>query len=128
MTYLLDTCAFIKAAVQGESGLGNRAKRIIRDPRNRLILSAASLAELAYLMLRGRIEIGRAELKQGLADLQIEIIPLRESHVERCFGLPPAPKDPLDRMIIATALAENMPVLSSDGGFRLCRELEVIWD
>lgn len=128
MTYLLDTCAFIKAAVQGEGGLGRRAKKIILDERNDLLMSAVSLAELAYLTLRGRIEIGHSDLKRGLADLQIEIMPLRASHVDRCFSLSSAPKDPIDRMIIATALAENIPVLSSDTGFLVCKELSTLWN
>ena len=128
MIYLLDTCAFIKAAVQGESGLGNRARKIMLDRRNDLLMSAVSIAELAYLNLRGRIEIGHSELERGLVDLQIEVIPLRESHVERCFRLSSAPKDPLDRMIIGTALAEDIPVISSDNCFLLCKELHVVWN
>lgn len=128
MTYLLDTCALIKAAVEGEEALGRRAARVMRDQRNDLLLSTVSVAELHYLILRGRLQMTTALLGKAIADLKIRLIPFKESHANRCFDLPFPPRDPMDRMIIATALSENVPVISSDEVFRLCADLKVIWN
>jgi len=128
VNYLLDTCALIKAAVQGERGLGTRARRVMRDQRSGLLISAVSFAELYYLVLRGRIEMTAKHVEQAMDDLKVEVIPFSERHALRCLDFPFPPKDPIDRMIIATALAENMPVISSDAVFRLCGGLEVIWN
>lgn len=35
--------------------------------------------------------------------------------------------DPFDRMIIAQALAEEIPIVTSDSQFKLYRDVEVIW-
>lgn len=57
----------------------------------------------------------------------LEIIPFRGQHAERYFTLPLGDqRDPIDRMIIATALAEEIPVLTSDRRFKSYRGLEVI--
>ena len=38
------------------------------------------------------------------------------------------PKDPADRMIIATALSLGLPLVSKDQSIRDCTEIEAIWD
>jgi PIN domain nuclease of toxin-antitoxin system len=47
--------------------------------------------------------------------------------VYKLFGLPQHHRDPFDRMLIATALAEDIPVVTSDRRFKDYRGLRVIW-
>jgi PIN domain nuclease of toxin-antitoxin system len=36
-------------------------------------------------------------------------------------------RDPFDRMLIATALAENIPIVAAERSFKRYRALKVIW-
>jgi PIN domain nuclease of toxin-antitoxin system len=42
------------------------------------------------------------------------------------FELPLHHRDPFDRMLIATALSEGVPIISQDGEFKSYRGLKVI--
>ena len=53
--------------------------------------------------------------------------PLRQQHVHRLFDLPMHHKDPFDRLIISTALSDDLPVISRDKQFRKYKGLKVIW-
>jgi PIN domain nuclease of toxin-antitoxin system len=57
----------------------------------------------------------------------ITFYPLRKHHADRLFELPPHHKDPFDRMIIATALSDDLMVISRDAQFRKYKGLKVIW-
>ena len=43
------------------------------------------------------------------------------------LGLPRHHRDPFDRMLIATALAEEIPLIGSDRLFKRYKGLKVIW-
>jgi PIN domain nuclease of toxin-antitoxin system len=42
------------------------------------------------------------------------VLPLRQTHVECLWTLPPLHKDPADRLLIAQAIAEAIPLVASD--------------
>lgn len=56
----------------------------------------------------------------------IDIIPLSARHVARAMRLDFAHEDPFDRAIAATALVENMPLVTSDIAFAACPGLRVV--
>ena len=62
-----------------------------------------------------------------LADLQIRVLPYTAEHALRLFDLPVHHADPFDRQIIAQALAEDIPVVTSDDSFKLYSSVRVIW-
>ena len=125
-TYLLDTCAFINAATA--EGLGASAKRVILNPHNERVMSALSVVEVAMAIERQRLDYTEKQVRKALDDLRVEIIPFRRQHAERYFALPlRGHRNPIDRMIIATALAEGIPILTSDRRFKTYVGLEVIW-
>ncbi|MFZ4698770.1 MAG: PIN domain-containing protein [Candidatus Methylumidiphilus sp.] len=49
------------------------------------------------------------------------ILPLQTKHIEAHSDIPlfPEHRDPFDRLLLATALSENIPIISSDGNFEL---------
>ncbi|MGA8028482.1 MAG: PIN domain-containing protein [Bryobacteraceae bacterium] len=53
--------------------------------------------------------------------------PLRQHHANRLFELPLHHKDPFDRLIISTALSDDLPVISRDEQFRKYKGLRVVW-
>lgn len=118
MNYLLDTCALLWLGMGG-GDLSPEAKRRIETAAN-LFHSSISAWELARLVKEGKIEIG-AEPDVFLSDLADQYglvsIPPTDGIAIRAAQLPDFHKDPADRIIIATALAQNLPVVTGDGRF-----------
>jgi PIN domain nuclease of toxin-antitoxin system len=55
------------------------------------------------------------------------MLPFTPQHAYRLFSLPLHHRDPFDRMLIATALAEEIPLIGSDRLFKMYKGLKVIW-
>ena len=90
-------------------------------------MSAISLSEIAIKQTRGKLVFGKEELSLAIADLRLHILPYTEMHAQALFDLPLHHTDPFDRQIIAQALTEGIPVVTSDHSFTLYRGLKVIW-
>ncbi len=63
---------------------------------------------------RGKLRVFAASVPQALEELSIRILPFKADHAFLLFELPLQHRDPFDRQIIAQALAERMPVITSD--------------
>jgi PIN domain nuclease of toxin-antitoxin system len=50
-------------------------------------------------------------------DLQLNIMPVTVEYADRQSTLPPHHKDPFDRMLIAQALQDVIPIVSADAAF-----------
>jgi PIN domain nuclease of toxin-antitoxin system len=124
--YLLDTVAFLCAAAN-KLDTGRKAKKIILSPENVLELSAISLIEIHIKAGLNKLDITTPQVRTALADMDVKVLPLTAAHCEEFERLPSHHKDPFDRMIIAQALSEQIPVLSSDAHFPLYHGLKVIW-
>jgi len=59
--------------------------------------------------------------------MMIYICYTTSDHALRLYGLPRHLRDPFDRMLIATALAEDIPLIRSDRQFKRYKGLKVIW-
>jgi PIN domain nuclease of toxin-antitoxin system len=90
-------------------------------------ISAISLSEIAIKSAKGKLTFGQNDLNVGIASLRLRVLPYTADHAFRLFDLPPHHADPFDRQIIAQALAEGIPVVTSDETFRLYQGLKVIW-
>ncbi|HKT25933.1 MAG TPA: type II toxin-antitoxin system VapC family toxin [Terriglobales bacterium] len=66
-------------------------------------------------------------VRAGIQDFHLHILPYTSTHAYELYGLPLHHRDPFDRMIIAQALAEDIPIVTSDSQFRKYRDLKVIW-
>ena len=118
MNYLLDTCALLWLGMGG-GDLTDGTKRRIETAAN-LFHSSISAWELARLVKEGKVELG-AEPDAFLGDLAnlygLVSIPLTDEIAIRAAELPDYHKDPADRIVIATALAQNLPVVTGDARF-----------
>lgn len=126
MRLLLDTAILIWAVGSPER-LSNRGTAAISAPDNILELSAVSMSEIAIKTARGKLRVSAASVRQALEELNIRILPYTADHAFLLFELPLQHRDPFDRQIIAQALAERMPVITSDQTFRLYKGLKVVW-
>ena len=119
MRVLLDTCAFLWF-IGGSERLSRPARDLIEDFDNSLYLSIASLWEIAI-----KINIGKLELAQPFATLipeqiethQIKLLQIHPDHLSRLLDIPLHHRDPFDRLIIAQAICERLPIISSDQAF-----------
>ena len=128
MKLLLDTQALIQAGLPGAPpSLPARSAKALADSNNELFVSVISIAELNMLVRKGRLAIEPKEIQNGLAKFRVRIMPLSADHVFRLFQLPEHHRDPFDRMIIATAIDEDMHLVGGDEQFRKYKGLKVIW-
>ena len=119
MRFLLDTHIFIWWADEPER-LGKRLLDALLDIENELILSVVSLWEMQIKAQLGKLTLRRPlkeliHLQQSVNGLQL--LPVTSKHVFLLDELPLVHKDPLDRLIIAQALAENLTLVSHDRVF-----------
>ena len=114
MRILVDTHVFLWW-VLGVDRFSVEAKRVIHDRDNRLLLSVASVWEaglkLDKLGLADRFEI---TLNGAMVDLDLTILDVELRHAIHTGLLPFHHRDPFDRMIIAQAIAEGIPILTAD--------------
>ena len=126
MRLLLDTAILIYA-VESPERLSKLAISALENKENILELSAISLTEIAIKSALGKLRISAAVARQAVADLDLRILPYTAQHAFRLFELPLHHGDPFDRQIIAQAFSENIPIVTSDGAFRLYKGLKLIW-
>jgi PIN domain nuclease of toxin-antitoxin system len=116
MRCLLDThTAFWYFA--GSLELSERAKAAIEDSSNEIFVSIVSAWEIAIKRSLGREDnslCGTAEFFDEIAASGFELLALEPRHVRSVEALPYHHRDPFDRLLIATAIAEDMTFLSAD--------------
>ena len=115
MKLLLDTQLLLWAAGEPER-LSARARKLIDDPANEVMFSAASLWEIAIKVTLGREDF-RVEprlLRRGLLDNGYEELPVTSQHAVSIDVLPPLHKDPFDRLLLAQATSEGITLLTGD--------------
>jgi PIN domain nuclease of toxin-antitoxin system len=116
MKFLLDTQAFLWF-VLNDRALSQVARNLIVDPLNDILLSPASYWEIAIKVSLGKYQIpGNFEtwMEHQLQVNELEILPIKVAHVARIVTLPFHHKDPFDRLLVAQALTEEIPIISVD--------------
>jgi len=112
---LLDTQILLWAAGQPER-LSAAARKLLNDPRNELLFSAASLWEITIKNTLGRedFQVEPRLLRRGLLDNGYVELPVTSEHAVNVDALPPLHKDPFDRLLLAQALSEGITLLTGD--------------
>jgi PIN domain nuclease of toxin-antitoxin system len=119
MRVLLDTHAVIWWVDQ-DSLLSRASHAAIADPANQLLVSAATVWEIAIKLGLAKLSLSmpyRQWMNQALADLQAALLPITVEYAEVQAGLPYHHRDPFDRLLIAQALVEKVPVIGADATF-----------
>ncbi|MFZ0561269.1 MAG: type II toxin-antitoxin system VapC family toxin [Terriglobales bacterium] len=119
MHLLLDTHALIWWMTENPS-LPESVRRLIREKRNTVVVSAASAWEMAIKVRLGRLpaasDITR-NFEEYLMQSGFESLPVSAAHGIRAGFLPGPQRDPFDRMLIAQAQAEDLTIVSNELSF-----------
>lgn len=128
MRVVLDTHALLWW-LDGDRRLSQRARRLIASDDTTVLVSAASVWEICTKFRLGKLP-GAAAVAvdvQGCLDSQ-GFVPLAITvdHAQRAGSLPGPHRDPFDRMLIAQAQAEDLPLITVDPVFG-SYGMKVIW-
>src|SRR5437763_158702 len=128
MRCLLDSHTFLWF-VTDDTRLGKRAFDETSNIENEVVVSIASLWELAIKSSLGKLELGkpfRDMIPRELVANEIGLLPIAPKHLFALTDLPFHHRDPFDRLIIAQAMVEGIPLLSDDGEFDKY-PVQIIW-
>jgi len=113
---LLDTHAFLWW-ITDDRRLSQVARDVIGEGENELYLSAASGWEIAIKAGIGRLRLDRPMEEEIPAQLEangILVLPVQLAHALRVSALPGIHKDPFDRLLVAQAQVEQLPIVTAD--------------
>jgi PIN domain nuclease of toxin-antitoxin system len=128
---LLDTHVVIWLA-QDYERISRSAESAIKEGRKKdrgLAVSCITLVEIARLGSHGRVNV-TPDLERFLSDVEqrFVVLPINSYVARQAFELPAGyPKDPVDRIIGATTLVEDIPLLTADREIRKSRVVPTIW-
>jgi PIN domain nuclease of toxin-antitoxin system len=128
---LVDTHVVVWLAFE-QNRLSKKARAAIDDARAKedgLAISDITLLELATLASKGRVRID-ISLESFLQEVETRfvVLPISSRACARAVGLPPTyPKDPVDRIIAATALVEGLSLISADREIQRSKAVHTIW-
>ena len=116
MRLLLDTHSFIWFFM-GNPKLSNLVRNLIEDENNEKLLSIASVWEMAIKHSQGKLSFGlpfEVFIAEQLTFKNLDLLNINLKHITVISSLPLHHRDPFDRLIIAQAMVENIPILSAD--------------
>jgi PIN domain nuclease of toxin-antitoxin system len=118
---LVDTHTFLWALLH-DHRLSAKAKQFLRSDEHQLLFSLVSLWEIAIKRKTGKLNtVGSsvAYIREEMNAYGMELLPIRYEHVLQLEMLPAHHSDPFDRLLIAQAIHEGLPILTDDDKFSL---------
>jgi len=116
MTILLDTHTFLWW-ITDDRQLSASARDFIRDKKKDLLLSSASAWEIAIKTSLGKLPLPESPevfIPRHMRINQFRPLPISVDHALAVSALPHHHRDPFDRLLVAQAQMENIPLLSAD--------------
>ncbi len=114
--YLLDTATLLWVIMEPDR-LSRDAKALWTNPQAPIAVSVVSYWEIAIKAAKGILridDVGAWWQRRALLYVDRKPVKVREEHVSELLLLPQLHKDPFDRMLIAQARVEKMPLVTSD--------------
>jgi PIN domain nuclease of toxin-antitoxin system len=119
MLLLLDSHTFLWFVLK-DPQLSRAAETLITDPDNDILVSPATYWEMAIKVGKKKLDLMATYdnfMKQGIEGNDFEILPIETKHTSLLTTMPLHHKDPFDRLLIAQAIVEQIPVVSVDATF-----------
>ena len=115
MNFLLDTHILIWAAISPHK-ISSELASLLSDPSNHLYFSSASIWEISVKKSLGKrdFKISSKKLHDGLIENGYRELKVSALHAMEVIKLPFIHRDPFDRILVASAIWENMPLLTND--------------
>jgi PIN domain nuclease of toxin-antitoxin system len=105
--------------IEDDPQLSGRARTLIQDASNEILVSPASYWEIAIKISVGKWRLNRPYeefIDIGLNQYGFQVLPILPTHTARLIGLPfpQGHRDPFDRLLVAQVLVERIPIVSAD--------------
>jgi PIN domain nuclease of toxin-antitoxin system len=116
MKLLLDTHTMLWAMIEPER-LSGTARSLLNNPANTLLVSISSLWETTLKIAIGKFTVPGSSIDFVIGNLdtfRIRLLPIRPDHLRVLQGLPFHHRDPFDRILVAQALSEGLPLVTVD--------------
>jgi PIN domain nuclease of toxin-antitoxin system len=116
---LLDTHTFPWFLLD-DAHLGTTANVLIVDPNNDIEVSPATYWEIAIKISLGKYELPEVYevfIERAMVTNDFHILSIEPKHTAALTILPFHHRDPFDRLLIAQAMVEHIPLLSVDATF-----------
>lgn len=113
--------------------LSDIALQIISEPNQLVYFSQISLFEIAIKQTIGKLsdlKVCPEDIHRQAIKDEFKFLPLENRHIQHYSQVPlyQNHRDPFDRILIAQALSENLPIITIDPKFKLYSDLvKVIW-
>ena len=127
MRLLLDTHTFLWF-IDDNPRLSSEAKSLLESD-NDLLLSTASLWEIAIKFSLGKLglpEPFEPFVRYQLSVNAIDVLQIDTAHLSVVATLPFHHRDPFDRLLVAQAMVEELPIVSTDVQFD-AYSIERLW-
>ena len=129
MRVLLDTHAFLWWVSERGARLSDRAREVMVDGDTEVSFSIASVWEIAIKTGVGRIDLPdnvERYVPDRLRRHAIDLLAIELRHALRAGTLPRIHGDPFDRMLVAQAQVEGLPIITADPAISRY-DVETIW-
>jgi PIN domain nuclease of toxin-antitoxin system len=132
MEYLIDTLVCIWAIADKEK-LSSLVSAILKDSGNKILVSQASLYEIAVKLSVGKVpgfEVSITEFIESVYVTGFEIVPIKNEHIIAYtnFNFREDHRDPFDRILIATSFFEKTWFITKDEKFQNYSDrVKIIW-
>jgi PIN domain nuclease of toxin-antitoxin system len=100
-----------------DAGLSDAAREALADPANDVLVSPASVWEIAIKRALGKLS-APDDLPDHIAAQGFGWLPVGPEHAWHVRDLPRHHGDPFDRLVVAQALSEQIPIVSADARLR----------
>jgi PIN domain nuclease of toxin-antitoxin system len=121
---LIDSHAFLWWS-EASSQLGIEARRAMADPTNEIVVSIAALWELMIKVSLRKLNLP-ADIEEMVVSQGFSVLPIGFDHLRRFAVLPRIHGDPFDRLLVAQALAEGIPIATADSRFP-AYGVQIVW-
>ena len=129
MRVLLDAHALLWWATTRGSRLSERARELLADGSTDALVGAGALYEISIKAQVGRLELPASAdvyLPRLLRRFAFGVLPVGEDHALRAGTLPMIHRDPWDRLLVAQAQIEGIPIVTADPAISQY-DVETIW-
>lgn len=128
MKVLVDTHTFLWDLLSDHRS-SRLAKQMLKSDEHELFFSLVSLWEIAIKIKTGKLNaVGSsvAYIRDEMENYSMALLPIRYQHILQLEALPVHHSDPFDRLLIAQAVVESLPILTYDRVFSLY-QVKAIW-